>query len=452
MKTPFTAIFLLFSVLSSSAEALQGPGLRPVDPEAARRGFEFIARKAYVEGGMNSFMFNNLWRAWEPELKAKARKASPKERRKMLFERYGLFETPYDNGGVPMGFVKGKLGLWSNNCLACHGGSLMGKPMVGLANTSFDLKTFVDDANALLRQKGDPDHWLNHSAGTTNAFQFSVDAIAKRDKDLNLVKDPRSFPEVRGADLDAPPWWNVKYKERLYSDGFTPVSPRAMMQFAVASKHTGETIRSWLPDFEDILQWIDSLEAPLYPGPVDSGKALRGQMVFAQSCAHCHGNYEAGGRYPGKTIALKAVGTDPVRVLFGLTPDFRAYYRDGWLGDYGKEDIRVEPKGYVAPPLHGVWASAPYFHNGSVPTLWHVLHSAQRPTVWKVRDRDAYDHARMGLSVQEFSAVPTDLRYGFEKRRYFDTSSATKSKEGHLFPDALSEVAKDDVLEYLKTL
>ena len=39
--------------------------------------------------------------------------------------------------------------------------------------------------------------------------------------------------------------------------------------------------------------------------------------------------------------------------------------------------------GYVTPPLHGVWASAPYFHNGSVPTVWDVLKPADRPKVWR---------------------------------------------------------------------
>ena len=38
--------------------------------------------------------------------------------------------------------------------------------------------------------------------------------------------------------------------------------------------------------------------------------------------------------------------------------------------------------GYQAPPLDGVWATAPYFHNGSVPTLAGVLNSKARPKVF----------------------------------------------------------------------
>jgi hypothetical protein len=39
--------------------------------------------------------------------------------------------------------------------------------------------------------------------------------------------------------------------------------------------------------------------------------------------------------------------------------------------------------GYVAPPLDGVWATAPYLHNGSVPTLAALLDTRNRPTYWR---------------------------------------------------------------------
>ena len=40
---------------------------------------------------------------------------------------------------------------------------------------------------------------------------------------------------------------------------------------------------------------------------------------------------------------------------------------------FGRKDNLNDPGGYVATPLDGLWASSPYFHNGSVPTLWHGL-------------------------------------------------------------------------------
>ena len=39
--------------------------------------------------------------------------------------------------------------------------------------------------------------------------------------------------------------------------------------------------------------------------------------------------------------------------------------------------------GYLAQPLYGVWASAPYFHNGSVPNVWEVLKPQDRYPIWR---------------------------------------------------------------------
>src|SRR5256885_8025425 len=45
--------------------------------------------------------------------------------------------------------------------------------------------------------------------------------------------------------------------------------------------------------------------------------------------------------------------------------------------------FRSDPQpGYIAPPLDGIWATAPFFHNGSVPTLEGVLDSTKRPAKW----------------------------------------------------------------------
>ena len=111
----------------------------------------------------------------------------------------------------------------------------------------------------------------------------------------------------------------------------------------------------------------------------------------------------------------------------------------------------VSPKGYTAPPLYGVWASAPYLHNGSVPTLWSLFHADQRPIVW-TRTEDGYDTKRVGLEVSELADVPADLASAEQRRHYFDTRIPGKSSAGHEFPEQLSEQEKTAVIEYLKTL
>jgi mono/diheme cytochrome c family protein len=447
----FWTFLLCASIATPAFGNPAGGPHRTVDPLAATRGFDFLTHKPYLEGQLNGWIFDNLWRAWEPELKKAARHASKKVRREMTLDRYGFMEAPYDNDGAPMGFLNARWGLWTNNCLMCHGGQVLGKPMVGAPNVFIDLQTFNEDAKRLSHQKMGTE-WLNHSAGTTNAFGFAVSGIAARDKNLDPIQTALEFPGNEGSDLDPPAWWNLKWKRRLYIDGFAPVGPRALMQFVLVNKKDGTTIRSWEPDFADLLQFIDGIQAPRFPGQVDSIRVARGRAVFAKTCAGCHGDAGSGESYPERAVPLELVGTDPQRALSGLTPRFREYYRDGWLCDYGRDEIHVDPLAYVAPPLQGIWASAPYFHNGSVPTLWHVLHPSARPAIWKIKDRKAYDSKRMGLMVEEFATFPAGVRYGFERRRYFDSTLKSKGNEGHRFADRLSEPEKEDVLEYLKTL
>ena len=69
----------------------------------------------------------------------------------------------------------------------------------------------------------------------------------------------------------------------------------------------------------------------------------------------------------------------------------------------------IDPFGYVAPPLYGTWGSAPYFHNGSVPTLWDVLKPSDRPKVWKRQ----YTAAGIGGKNQGYD--PSLASYDFQK-------------------------------------
>jgi len=110
----------------------------------------------------------------------------------------------------------------------------------------------------------------------------------------------------------------------------------------------------------------------------------------------------------------------------------------------------------VAPPLDGVWASAPYFHNGSVPTLWHVLHPKSRPSVWW-RTPAGYDTKKVGLEIkersrEEFAVAVSEGMTSAQRRQFFDATKPGKSAGGHDYPEVLSELERTAVLEYLKTL
>jgi mono/diheme cytochrome c family protein len=250
--------------------------------------------------------------------------------------------------------------------------------------------------------------------------------------------------------MDAPPWWHFNRKKMLYIDGFAAKGHRGLMQFMLVRSNGPEKFRGWEEEFRDVFAYISSIEPPKYPFPIDRELAAAGRTAFNRVCADCHGTYGKDSRYPEKLVAIDHVGTDRVR-LDALTPAHRDAYGQSWFANYGKLDNHLDPGGYVAPPLDGIWASAPYFHNGSVPTLWHVLHPADRPVVWK-RTESGYHRDRVGLEIESFDKLPAEATAGWQKREIFDTRAFGKSAKGHTFPDELTTQEKRAVLEYLKTL
>ena len=362
-----------------------------------------------------------------------------------------------------MAFAADGSGSWTLSCLACHGGDVRGEYVEGLGNSRFAFQTLVRDV-LWLRRKDDVPFTeqeegmamakLNASDGTTNAQVFSSILLALRDDDLERVAEPdrRLVEGVLEHDLDAPPLWNVRHKSRLYCDGYVAKDPRVIMQFALALENDGETVRGFENDFVDVLAWIESLEAPKWPYAIDEPLAAEGAEVFARSCAGCHGTYGPDGieSYPERRIPIADVGTDDVR-LRGLPRAFKEKLGASWFGRSGQVDVDADVDGYVAPPLEGIWASAPYLHNGSVPTLWHLLHNDSRPAAWKRRSAEGYDPVRVGLLVDE-ADEPPELKRADERRRWFDTTYTGKSAAGHDYPSLLDEHERRALLEYLKTL
>lgn len=105
---------------------------------------------------------------------------------------------------------------------------------------------------------------------------------------------------------------------------------------------------------------------------------------------------------------------------------------------------------YKARPLDGIWATAPYLHNGSVPTLYDLLKpAAQRPASFAVGTRQ-YDPVRIGY-VTDASAPGN--RFTFNTRGPGGQMQPGNSNEGHDYGAArMSEAERLALLEYLKTL
>ncbi|MEZ6062106.1 MAG: catalase family protein [Planctomycetaceae bacterium] len=215
---------------------------------------------------------------------------------------------------------------------------------------------------------------------------------------------------------------------------------------------------------------LQNLRPPPWPehilGKLDTEKVNLGRELFRQNCQSCHplrkqdGSFALNhlGRIPIRTAM---VGTD-LQFLKNLSPEDLAF--TGPLGPLlgGREQIprirlvaevveRVKRKrdaienthvdslhpgdpnrnapGFISRPLEGIWASAPYFHNGSVPNLYETLLSAkQRSASFWVGSR-RFDPLRVG-----FETTPAEIGSMF---RVFDEhgipipGNSNAGHEGH---------------------
>ena len=306
----------------------------------------------------------------------------------MVFERYGLTTRPGDDSGKPLQYVVDEQGSWTMNCFACHGGSVYGKPTPGAPNNRYALQSLTEEIS-LTKAKlgllpgtmevGSLFIPLGTTNGTTNAVVFGMALLKGRDSELNVIPSAPQF--FTHHDMDAPPWWNFHKRPYIYIDGFAQTGHRALMQFSLIPENGAQFFRDHEQNFEDVFAYLSSLRPPKFQGELDRDLADRGRAIFARTCAECHGTYGDDWTYPNVTVPIEEVRTDPVR-LRALTVEGRRKYAKSWFahaGEGGEHETILDPGGYVAPPLDGIWASAPYFHNGSVPTLWHVLHPETRP-------------------------------------------------------------------------
>jgi mono/diheme cytochrome c family protein len=455
---------LLAVALSAQAIAALGAERTPGGPAApAGRGLDMLLSRSYLPPDFDQQVFDELWTTWEEPLRSRAEGASAPERRAMAMERYGLTPHP-DDPSRSMQYVVDAAGNWTMSCLACHQGQVAGQVIPGLPNSTYALETLTEEVRLVkVRQRKPFGHMdlgslilpLGTTNGTTNAVMFGVALMRHRAPDLSIIQRPPRFDLVH-HDMDAPAWWHYARRKSLYADGFAPKGHRMLMQFLLVKENGPEKFHEWGDEFREIERWIESLQAPRWPWPVDAALAEKGRQLFEQHCGSCHGTYgdAAAHDYPDRMVDIAEVGTDRVR-LDALSAKERGDLNSSWFAHFGEDAAalrdRESPTGYVAPPLDGIWATAPYFHNGSVPTLWHVLHPAERPAVWK-RTPSGYDRSRVGLEVETWSELPKAGLTSAERRRRFDTSKPGKSAAGHDFPDVLDEEGKTAVLEYLKTL
>lgn len=358
----------------------------------------------------------------------------------------------------------------SPNCLQCHAQEFNGKVVIGMGNSLADYTVNRASTAVFLERllKSVPGNDKKYDAAKN--FIQSVKTISPylvtESKGVNVAdrlaallvvhRDPETFRWSDSALLaipdeviptDVPAWWLLKKKHAMFYNGF---GRGDFGRFLMASNLLTVTDTSEAAEvdkhFNDVLAYIYSLKPPAYPKAINRKLAEDGQLVFEQYCADCHGTYGKDGSYPNLLIPEAVIQTDSLLFYSNYSsPQFVNWFNKSWFTT-GDHPARLVPfKGYIAPPLDGIWATAPYLHNGSVPSLETLLNSKLRPKYWS-RDfkNPQYNIDSPGWKyVEETSAKNKDT---------YNTTVKGYSNSGHTFGDKLSNEDRTAVIEYLKTL
>jgi mono/diheme cytochrome c family protein len=423
----------------------------PFTETPAQKGKRLFLSRTYSPPSFSGTAYKNAWKHWG----IKERPAE-KDYARLFNERYGLHPAPFPNDGLPMGlrFANGLLSKGiTTDCLTCHGGSILGKSYIGLPNTAIDYTVlYAEMTGAPGFPAKEPFHFTR-VRGTTEAGAMAVFLMSYRNPDLSLRLTPHDFGIHDDTLEDAPAWWLLKKKKTMYATGGGDTrSVRSLMQFMLSPLNAPSAFHKAEPDFKNIREYLLSIEAPKYPLPINRKLAAKGESLFKDNCARCHGTYGEKWTYPNKVIPLKVIGTDRKR-FDGLTAKFGEHFNKSWFAHPYKG---IATDGYQAPPLDGIWATAPYLHNGSVPTLYGMLNSKARPKIFTRSyrtGREDYDEKHVGWKVKTFDRAP-DLKKlpALQQRKIYDTTQPGRGNGGHTFGDKFDDKERMAVIEYLKTL
>ncbi|WP_223462159.1 MULTISPECIES: di-heme-cytochrome C peroxidase [unclassified Pseudomonas] len=264
-------------------------------------------------------------------------------------------------------------------------------------------------------------------------------------------------------------------------------------------------------DLHLIEQTLQRLKPPAWPedllGAVDKPLAARGRALFAENCAGCHVPHttQGDGRYVQhlKMIPVDYIGTDPGAAnniadhRFDLTAlqwnqaelekldvepkptepmDLSKMsvakglaYVTAYVQDRAYQDANVTPaeraemdgfglpigvrelRSYKARPLAGVWATAPFLHNGSVPSIYQLLSPQDERVTTFYKGSFEYDPQHLGYRTEAFNNA-----------FLFDTQITGNHNSGHEFRAGnlgngvigrgLQPQERRALLEYLKVL
>ncbi|WP_295901001.1 hypothetical protein [uncultured Bdellovibrio sp.] len=405
------------------------------------------------------------------------------------------------------------------SCAACHSSNLFGKTVLGMTNRFSRANEFFIKAKKVMAVS-DPLIFQAYTGATTaerklleesmgnlrfvslkQPIALGLDtSLAQVSLSLNRrSKDPyasysewyATFPrhdailDNNPADSKPAVWWNLKYKNRWLSDGsvlsgnpiFTNIIWNEIGRGADLVK-----LEKWLDEnsqvIEELTTAVFSIQAPLITDfipaeKIDLGRAKLGEQVFNTNCAKCHGHYDKAWNVAGsealpfkdqlKTVQVRYkektpvvdVGTDPYRRL-GMKSleqlnDLAISKKNGIV-------IKAQP-GYVPPPLVGIWARWPYFHNNSIPNLCALLTPSERRPVAYYSGEANNPATDFDLECNGYPLGDKTPKAWMTRDHYFDTRKKGMSNAGHddrIFikdgKEILSKEDKKNLIVFLQTL
>ncbi len=293
------------------------------------------------------------------------------------------------------------------------------------------------------------------------------------------------------APVSFPPLWDTPYFDWvLYNNSVRQPLARSIVEaLGVGAPIDLSTLgapvlqhRLQLDNIVDIQLWLQDLKSPKWPepllGPIDRDLAARGQEVYAANCVGCHQVIDRQDRVAscaGRTVfkipafPITQIGTDPRQAVNFATRQITVGQQTQPLGAWVKlvtdkivGQYVADPKNaaraqlincdqpnefqaieaYRARPLNGIWATAPYLHNGSVPDMVELLKPpAARPASFYVGSWE-FDPERLGF----------EWRSPFPSAFEFDTGVPGNSNAGHDYGTSLGDQDRRALIEYLKTL
>jgi mono/diheme cytochrome c family protein len=438
----------------------------------------------------------------------------------------GVYFVPMPEGRKPwfrMGtsFIQAPEGpAITFSCATCHAGDIFGRKVIGLNNrfpranefflmgrtaTSLVSPLFFklgvngsDDEVAMYKRLRENAQYIDGRKPLVRGLDTSLAHVAlslsRRADDGLASKTPYSRNNPRDSLLrhqpaDSKPavWWNVKYKNKWLLDGSVvagnPIFTNILWNEIGRGTDLNE-LSDWLEKNDnvigDLTSTVFSAQAPAFLDFFPEShfvleRVQRGQKLFNDNCAFCHGQYIKGyersdmsGMSPRELLStikvnyhsntpVVNVGTDPLRAqgMQALAEPLNN------LDISRKNGIVVKVQnGYVPPPLVGIWARWPYLHNNSVPSLCALLTpSAQRPVAWNAGEARSqssdFDAECNGYPLGE----KTPVQWKKNRWGYFDTRRKGMGNQGHddgIFSErGVSRLSQQDVLDlvhFLQTL